>query len=574
MNLTSFLRQVLKGVWSLVSTRPKSIANLKSRWQDLENLVLSWAAMVSRQLGSRAILIVGLGASAYAGILYFADQIAPSSTSASHDAVLKARWASPKPSPNIVIVDIDERSLAALAPEHGRWPWPRAVLADGLDRMSQAGVRAVLMNVMLSDPDKNNPDSDAAMEATAAMTPNVAYPLIRLNPVNDTKSQLKVSDLLAKTGDPLVGSPSTVAVILPMFGPMLERAGIANQMPDEDGAIRRYPLIWSDPGITMPSIVARTVQLAGHSSTSAPKEIALNWRNKNGRYHRISFSDLLTAKPEDAATIKLKDAVVVMGASAPGIGQTKGTAVSSIEDDNEILATALDDVLSDTHLRVLPAEVILLIELVAVWLLVWVGTGGMLSSILNLAFIGFQSGAATITMLSSSYTNHLIDLTTPMAFGAGVFAAIKLVQSLDSSWSRAKPGYRRVAPPEDATTVVLLGYRDSQVDKLGAAQLQRLLEGKVGLSSVIRVDDLFGGESFARGVCEDFSCQIARSDEDALPTLLAALRTLPFHDKLNVRDIGLDLPWSPEDEAFRLAVAPNLLRQCADLMETSKASAA
>jgi hypothetical protein len=114
------LRQVLKGAWSLVSTRPESMASLKSGWKDLEHLVLSWAAMVSRQLGSRAILIVGLGASAYAGFLYFADQIAPSSTSASHDAVLKARWASPKPSPNIVIVDIDERSLAALAPEPGR----------------------------------------------------------------------------------------------------------------------------------------------------------------------------------------------------------------------------------------------------------------------------------------------------------------------------------------------------------------------------------------------------------------------------------------------------------------------
>lgn len=567
MNHASFVRQVLKGAWRLVSTRPESIASLKASWKDLENLILSWTAMVSRQLGSRAILMVGLGASAYAGFLYFAGQIAPSSTSASHDAVLKARWASPKPSPNIVIVDIDERSLAALAAQHGRWPWPRAVLADGLDRMSQAGVRAVLMNVMLSDPDKNNPDSDAAMEAAVAMTPNVAYPLIRLNPVNDAKSALKVSDLLTKTGDPLVGAPTTVAMILPMFGAMLERAGIANQKPDGDGAIRRYPVIWSDPGITMPSIVARTIQVAGYSANSTPKEITLNWRNKSARYHRISFSDLLMAKSEDAAVTRLKDAIVVMGASAPGIGQTKGTAVSPVEDDNEILATALDDVLSGTHLRVLPAEAILLIELVAVWLLVWVGTGGKLSPVLNLAFIGFQSGAASITMLSASYTNHLIDLTTPMAFGAGVFAAIKLVQSLDSSWSRAKPGYRRLVPPEEATTVVLLGYRDSKIGRLEAAQLQEFLEGKTGLSGVIRVDDLFGGQSFVRGVCEDFSCQLVRSNEESLPSLLAAMRTLPFHEKLNVRNFSLDVPWSPEEEAFRLAVAPNLLRQCADLME-------
>ena len=567
MNHFNFLRQVLSNAWSLISTRPESLSSLKQRLQNLEYLVLSWAAMTSRHMGSRAILIVALGASAYAGFLYFAGQIAPSATSGSHDTVLRARWASPKPSTNIVIIDIDERSLAALANEHGRWPWPRAVLADGLDKITQAGVRAVLMNVMFSDLDKNNPDSDAAMEATAAMTSNIAFPLIRLNPLNDSKSQLKVKDLLSKTGDPVLGS-ETVAMILPIFEPMLKRAGIANQQPDEDGAIRRYPLIWSDAGITMPSIVARTLQLAGHSYGSVPKKITLNWRSKEGRYHRISFSDLLAADPADPIVVRLKNAVVVIGVSAPGIGQTKGTAVSSIEDDNEILATAIDDVLSDTHLRVLPEEIILLLELAAVWFLVWVGIGGKISPILNLVFIGLQSGAATITMLSASYTNYLIDLTTPMAFGAGVFAAIKLVESLDSSWSRAKPGYRRVVPPEDTTAVVLLGYRDSQIGKLEASQLQRFLESKVGLSGVIRVDDLFGGESFARGVCEDFSCQIVRSNQDSLPNLLASLRTLSFYEKLNIRDINIDLSWSPEQESFRKALAPNLLRQCADLMES------
>ena len=155
MNHFSFLRQVLSNAWSLISTRPESLSSLKQRLQNLEYLVLSWAAMTSRHMGSRAVLIVALGASAYAGFLYFAGQIAPSATSGSHDTVLRARWASPKPSPNIVIIDIDERSLAALANEHGRWPWPRAVLADGLDKITQAGVRAVLMNVMFSNDVKH-----------------------------------------------------------------------------------------------------------------------------------------------------------------------------------------------------------------------------------------------------------------------------------------------------------------------------------------------------------------------------------------------------------------------------------
>lgn len=513
------------------------------------------------------MLIIGIGASAYAVFLYVADRIAPMSTSASHDTILKARWSSPAPARDIVIVDIDERSLAAMAPEYGRWPWPRSVLADGLQRLNDSGARAVLFNVMLSDPDKNNPDADAAMEATAAMLPNVAYPVIRLNPQNDSRSQLRAADLLARTGDPTVGMTGTVAVLLPMFETMWPRLGMANQQPDEDGIVRRYPVLWTDASITMPSTVARTASIAGISYHSSKTELTLNWRNKKGRYERVSFSDLMDAKPDDTSLQRFKGAMVVLGVSAPGVGQTKGTAVTSVEDDNEILATALDDLANNTHLRVIPAWAILVLELGAVWALVWVGSGRKLSPVLNVAFVAFQSGAASITMLSASYTHYLIDLSSTMAFGAGVFAAIKLVQSLDSGWSRARPGYRRAAPEEDSGGVVLLGYRDSKISAVEAADLQRFLESKVGLSGVIRVDDLFGGESFARKVCEDFSCQLVRVEGSSMPGLLAAIRALPLVDRLDVREVPLQIKWNPEQDEFRSVMAPTLLRQCADIME-------
>jgi adenylate cyclase len=565
VNHLPFLRQVLRAAWNMVSRWPRSVADLKQKWGDLENLVLSWSAMTSRQLGVRAMLIIGIGASVYAVFLYVADRIAPTSTSAAHDTILKARWSSPAPARDVIIVDIDERSLAAMAPEHGRWPWPRSVLADGLQRLSDSGARAVLFNVMLSDPDKNNPDADAAMEATAAMLPNVVYPVIRLNPENDSRSQLSVADFLARTGDPSVGMTGTVAVLLPMFETMWPRLGMANQKPDEDGIVRRYPVLWTDASITMPSIVARAALIAGISYQNS--QITLNWRNKKGRYERVSFSDLMTAKHDDASLQRFKGAMVVLGVSAPGVGQTKGTAVTSVEDDNEILATALDDLTNNTHLRVIPAWAVLVLELGAVWALVWVGSGRKLSPILNVAFLAFQSGAASITMLSASYTHYLIDLSSTMAFGAGVFAAIKLVQSLDSGWSRARPGYRRAAPEEDSGGVVLLGYRDSQVSVVEAGDLQRFLEARVGLSGVIRVDDLFGGESFARKVCEDFSCQLVRVEGSSMPGLLAAIRALPLFERLDVREVPMLIKWNPEQDEFRSVMAPTLLRQCADIME-------
>lgn len=568
MNPLLLLKQFLREAWGVAREGPLTIAGLKERVDGLRNLSMSWAAMLSRQMGARAILLVGIAASAYAGYLFLSNQITPDAPKASHDAILKARWASPKASPAIVIVDIDERSLAALAPEQGRWPWPRSVLADGLERLSQAGVRAVLFNVLLTDPDKSNPDADGAMEAAAALMPNVAYPVVRLNAANDDRSQLKAADLLKRTGDPQPATDATVAMLLPMFEPMLERVGVANQKPDADGIVRRYPVIWSDSRLTMPSIVARTVAVGGEKAAPAPSTITLNWRNKGGaRYSRFSFSDLLAAPADSPKLAAFKDAYVVLGVSAPGLGMTKATAVSSLEDDNEILATALDDLLHGTHLRVMPAWLVLLIELAAVWSLVWVGIGRALSPVLTKVFLLVQSGAASITMISASYTHFLIDLSAPMAFGAGLYGAIRLVKSLDAGWSRAKPGLRSSAPAHPDGVVLLIGYRDSDVSGAQSAELQRFLEERVGLPKVIRVDDLFGGESFARKVCENYSCQFCLTDLDGVLGLRLALEPLSFRPKLDIREIPLMVPWNPEREEFRLFMSPYLLRQCADLVD-------
>jgi adenylate cyclase len=49
----------------------------------------------------------------------------------------------------VVIVAIDELSLAA----RGRWPWPRAILADLVTRISTAGPAAVAIDLLLSEPE-------------------------------------------------------------------------------------------------------------------------------------------------------------------------------------------------------------------------------------------------------------------------------------------------------------------------------------------------------------------------------------------------------------------------------------
>jgi hypothetical protein len=175
-------------------------------------------------------------------------------------------------------------------------------------------------------------------------------------------------------------------------------------------------------------------------------------------------------------------------------------------------------------------------------------------------------------MLSASYTHYLIDLSSVMAFGASIFGVIKLVQSLDGGWSRARPGLRHAISQEADGRVVLLGYRDSQLNSAQSGGLQVFLESLLGLPRVIRVDDLFGGESFVHKVCKDYSCQLCMVTDSQRSRLLEGLKTLAFHELLDIRELDLTVPWDPESATFQLAMAPSMLRQCADLIGTGDAS--
>ena len=49
-----------------------------------------------------------------------------------YDAMIRYRVVQPQADPQIVIVDINEASLAAMAADYGRWPWPRQALGEFL----------------------------------------------------------------------------------------------------------------------------------------------------------------------------------------------------------------------------------------------------------------------------------------------------------------------------------------------------------------------------------------------------------------------------------------------------------
>ena len=73
---------------------------------------------------------------------------------------------------DVVILLVDEASLATLDPLVGRWPWPRSVWADVLEFMSMGGAQGVAFDILFTeralDADKQHSEHDLAfVDATA-----------------------------------------------------------------------------------------------------------------------------------------------------------------------------------------------------------------------------------------------------------------------------------------------------------------------------------------------------------------------------------------------------------------------
>lgn len=75
-------------------------------------------------------------------------------------------------SPDIVIVEIDNASVAAL----GRWPWPRSLHAQLVDRLAKAGAAAVVYDVLFTEPSPDDARFGAALRECPSYLPVLLSP--------------------------------------------------------------------------------------------------------------------------------------------------------------------------------------------------------------------------------------------------------------------------------------------------------------------------------------------------------------------------------------------------------------
>jgi len=275
------------------------------------------------------------------------------------------------PDPDIVLLDIDEPTLAAMAPTWGRYPWSRAVYGALLEGLARQRPRAVLFDILFTDPHRDYAQDDLYFIETARKLSNVYFAMVRLpGAADDQGIALKQVKGLSPTSAAQPGARAALLLPLPGLADT-GRVGAINVDFDSDGVIRRYPLYHDLYGWRLPALPARVARDLGYA-LPAEKEQTLIWHGPARSYKTVSLHEVLTdferSTPQRPAD-EFRDKLIVIGTTAPGLHDIKLTPMGADFPGPEVLATALDNLKNGERLYVAPAWTLLAATTLALALL-------------------------------------------------------------------------------------------------------------------------------------------------------------------------------------------------------------
>jgi adenylate cyclase len=305
-----------------------------------------------------------------------------------HDQITRALPAASPPT-GVVLVDIDEASLAQLGP----WPWPRPVLAELAQRLRERGARLQIWDLFLPEPAPGDEALNAAFAGPAgpagpagasggpAAAPDIVIgqvlildPLVQAPPRLGTPRPSEAAPDLCAPGQALTGHFGT-ADSLPAA-----RVGHITATPDVDGALRRLPAVLCQGAGRFPQLTLAAAELLQPQASwqvqpggallgpaqwlvrgplrfalDEQRQIPVPYRLPHAQWPALSALQVLEdpRKPPAPATPtgpggppSLQGQVVVLGATALGLADTVSTpyhaTAPGVSVHAELMAAALD----------------------------------------------------------------------------------------------------------------------------------------------------------------------------------------------------------------------------------------
>lgn len=351
------------------------------------------------------------------------------------DAFVRSQAARLQPDPDIVIVDIDDASLARLQDDYGRWPWPRAIYAEMLPGLLAQQPAAVVFDLSFAERDIDRPDSDAALVEALRGQARVYVPSLRLPPKNDARGVL-----LSDFGPPMgarrgaSASDDARAMLQPplVLPPEAWRTGLMNFQDETDGVGRAYLLRMDVRGWEFPSLPARVAADLGWKLPGG-ESLLLHWRGSaEAGYRHISFADLhadLMRRERQRPAEEFRGRIVIIGSAASALHDLRVTPLDNRYPGVEILATAFDNLKNGRSMQRPPAWAAPALALLLIALL-WLAfrlRGHALA-------VGMGFAAVTAALLWGAYAAvprlWLLPVLLPLVFAWAFYFAAALLEYL------------------------------------------------------------------------------------------------------------------------------------------------
>lgn len=289
----------------------------------------------------------------------------------------------------VTVVEVDEKSLAAL----GRWPWPRTLLAQLVDKIDRQQPAAIGIDVFMPEPDPMDP-APLWKRGDAQAAGSVAEPLSRdavlARSLAATRTVLPIAGAPAATGMPMRVAPfaidqgDTSAESQSRAVGKIVRFGGATTSIDEinraasgwglvsvdatGGTVRRVPLTATVAGTMVPAFAVEMLRVAMGApslrlvvSGSSVRGIAIGDRfiatEPDGAV-RVYFSPPHAGRFVSAVDViedrvdprSFRGQMVLVGVNSAGLGDYNNTPLGIAMPGTEIQAQLLENLLEGSVL--------------------------------------------------------------------------------------------------------------------------------------------------------------------------------------------------------------------------------
>lgn len=244
------------------------------------------------------------------------------------------------PEPRILVVDVDEASLAELGP----WPWSRERLAHLVEiLLTGYEARGVALDIVL--PTASNTPGDLRLALLARHGPVVPAQAFDFAAAGPREQQVRNGQLGGATSAYRGGVPASGYV---GNYPALAEAphiGAIGFIPDPDGALRRVPLVTSFEGRHYPALGLSLVNCCAGKGPLALEDtgmLRVPYRRDWSAYTVVGAADILAQR---IAPSSASGRLVLVGSSSLGMADRVATPLAASRPGLGVQATILSALL-------------------------------------------------------------------------------------------------------------------------------------------------------------------------------------------------------------------------------------